>query len=623
MKRIVLPAILIGLSLISYSYPEQLKKENGLILLNEWFVLEESNITHPSDFRSVSSPDEEWIRMTTPAEIFKWGEGKTIWMRTKLPPAGLLIPAVYIGQVDYFMQAFLNDTLIYQTGHPGSKTFTGRNQNLLQLPEYKEGDELFIRIHTGQYSLMFNREILLGPSLEIIKNIFSGEAVKLILAVIFGVTGFILLIFIPVLRQIPALPGLAVYLTSISMKIISNSNTIQLMFNTPKLFYLLSVISFLLSPLAVGFTVKQIAATGYKKIVNGSLIILFIIFTIVLIIINTTTINFLDLMEEYVFLVFLLLVIYSWVLFKSIKENRYEVRILITGIAVFFFFIAVQVFLYITHDYSSDTKSDTSFIYAGALMLMASMVWIAIDNYVKRHREKEAFRQMELDAAKNENEVRRFFAERLMESQENERNRIALELHDSIGQKLLLIKNHLLSRIKNPETNGSAKSLTIISNLAGEVIQEIREIIYDLRPQHLDQLGLKTAIETMLEKVSESCSINFHVSIDDIDNFFREGDEIRYYRIIQECLNNIVKHSNASDAYVNIKKIENIILLEISDNGKGFNVDNLSPGRHMGLTGIRERARLLGSDISISSSASGTLITLTYKVTVKMEQVYE
>jgi len=593
---------------------------NNFIFLNEWLVLGGSKIRHPAEFKNISEPGLKWIKASSPADIYKKCTGKVIWIRTKLPSWKGTHPSVYIGQVDYFMQVFLNDTMIYETGNENKDSFLGRNQNLVSMPDFNEGDELFIRIRTGLYSQLFNRKILLGPSVDIIRKMFSEDIFTLLLAVIFTATGFILLIFIPVLRQIPSLPGIAVYLVSLGIKIFSNSNIIQLVFNAPKLFYYLSFLSFLLSPIAVAYTIEQVAAVRYKKTVNISWKIMFLIFAAGIIIVSTTNINFLDLMEEYALIVLVSVLLYSVVLFKSLNENKYEIKILIIGLAVFFLFILIQVSLYILYDFSSDLKSNTTFTYIGAVMLMVSMAWIAVDKYLKATKQKETIRQLELEAVKHENEVRRYFAAKLMESQENERNRIALELHDSVGQKLLLIKNHLVNKIRNSEPDGSGKSLTAVSSLAGELIHEIRNIIYNLRPQHLDQLGLTTAIETMLEKVSESSDINFHINIDNIDDLLSKGDEISFYRIVQECLNNIVKHSQASDAYINIKKETDSMLLEISDNGTGFNTDNNTGKIGIGLTGIRERARLLGSELNISSSpGSGTVISLEYKVNKKSE----
>ncbi len=195
------------------------------------------------------------------------------------------------------------------------------------------------------------------------------------------------------------------------------------------------------------------------------------------------------------------------------------------------------------------------------------------------------------------------FSRKLLESQENERQRIAAELHDSLGQDLLIIKNWALIGLKNGQD--SSKQLGEISEMASQAIDEVREIAYNLRPFHLDELGLTKAIESMLERVSKSSAIDFVSEIDLIDGFFPKDAEINFYRIVQECVSNIVKHSGATEAAVSIKRRNTVLQLSVWDNGKGFDTDSLAAKRAgqsgFGLAGIAERARILGGKIVIES----------------------
>ncbi|MHB9057101.1 MAG: sensor histidine kinase, partial [Paludibacteraceae bacterium] len=217
------------------------------------------------------------------------------------------------------------------------------------------------------------------------------------------------------------------------------------------------------------------------------------------------------------------------------------------------------------------------------------------------------------EAIKRENEVRQNFTTKLLESQEAERNRIALGLHDSVGQNLLLIKNHLLSKIKQSSVQNDLAVLNEIGDLADETIQEIRNITYNLRPQYLDQLGLTAAIETIAEKISESSGINISLDIEDkIDDLISKNDQINFFRIVQESLNNIVKHSGADEAFVIMKRENDQILLEIRDNGKGFQNINIVSGT--GITGMRERAKILGTGLDIIHDESGTKIKMIYPI---------
>jgi two-component system sensor histidine kinase DegS len=183
-----------------------------------------------------------------------------------------------------------------------------------------------------------------------------------------------------------------------------------------------------------------------------------------------------------------------------------------------------------------------------------------------------------------------------------------------VGQKLLIVKNLLLSSVRKSFNDTEKKYLQGINDLTGEAINEIRNIIYNLRPQHLDHLGLSTAIETLVENISDSSGIKFIINIDKIDNLFPKSDEINFFRIVQESLNNIVKHSNAKDAIIDIKKRDGVIALIVKDNGKNSK-KNSGALNGMGLVGIRERSRMIGAQLDLNiNGEDGTTLILKYPI---------
>ena len=204
------------------------------------------------------------------------------------------------------------------------------------------------------------------------------------------------------------------------------------------------------------------------------------------------------------------------------------------------------------------------------------------------------------------------FARQLLESQEGERKRIASELHDSLGQNLLVIKNRaLLQALSLPDEHGRTQ-FTEFSDAVSQTLEEVRTISYDLRPSHLDQLGLRTALVAMIEKVSASSTIQFTHAVDELDGLLRPGDDITLYRIAQECLNNILKHSGATRAALNLAVHAGELELTIRDDGRGFMRDEeMHPRAGFGLNSIAERVRILGGTHEIESAPGrGTTITL-------------
>ena len=142
----------------------------------------------------------------------------------------------------------------------------------------------------------------------------------------------------------------------------------------------------------------------------------------------------------------------------------------------------------------------------------------------------------------------------------------------------------------------------------------MREIAYNLRPFQIDQLGLTKALESMLKKVSQTSGIDFSIMIDLIDDLYSKEAEINIYRIVQESANNIVRHSEATKADVEIKRDARGVAIRIHDNGKGFASDSTTSrprGTGLGIAGISERARILGGKHEIHSApGAGTTIII-------------
>lgn len=204
------------------------------------------------------------------------------------------------------------------------------------------------------------------------------------------------------------------------------------------------------------------------------------------------------------------------------------------------------------------------------------------------------------------------FSRRLIVSQEQERKRIAAELHDSLGQNLLVIKNRaLLGLNKSEDVSATAEQLNEISATASQAIDEVREIAHNLRPYQLDRLGLTKALVSLLKKASASSGIRFSAEIDSIDNLFSKEAEINLYRVVQESVNNILKHSHATEARLSVVKDGRGVIVTIRDNGRGFDTAADGDNRGFGLTGISERARILGGKQTIRSvPGEGTIVVL-------------
>ena len=210
------------------------------------------------------------------------------------------------------------------------------------------------------------------------------------------------------------------------------------------------------------------------------------------------------------------------------------------------------------------------------------------------------------------------FSRQLIASQEMERKRLAAELHDSLGQRLIIIKNLALLLLHSNGTGqlqpSEREKVEEISSEVTGAVSEVKEISYNLRPYRLDRLGLTVALQSIIDSASSASEIHFSAELDHVDNLLPKDAEINFYRIVQECINNVLKHSGAMSVIVHVRQSEGKLHMMIRDDGKGFATDRLAPHSRsggFGLTGIAERAELLGGKAVIHSApGQGTTVSV-------------
>jgi len=224
-------------------------------------------------------------------------------------------------------------------------------------------------------------------------------------------------------------------------------------------------------------------------------------------------------------------------------------------------------------------------------------------------------RQRKLSKIREELHRQSEFTKQLINTQEAERKRIAGELHDTLGQDLLIIKNKALLGMKNPLKNPEV--VADISEISSSSLQEVREISYNLHPYQLEQLGLTKAVESIIERASKSSSIKFSYELDNIDKLFNPETEINLFRMIQESINNILKHSEATEAVISVLKDSEEVSVNVKDNGKGFDVLISKSKRGLGLMSLFERAKISGAKVDIDSRpGKGTLINISISIPI-------
>lgn len=209
----------------------------------------------------------------------------------------------------------------------------------------------------------------------------------------------------------------------------------------------------------------------------------------------------------------------------------------------------------------------------------------------------------------------RDLSDHLQDLIEEERHRIALGLHDGIGQSLSLLRMKLLKMSENErEILKNINSTDLLDSLES-IITELKDISYRLKPKTLEEMGLGIAIKLLINQVTLDSGIKGEANTFGEEIDLNSKVEIALYRIVQETTNNIMKYSNATNFSVQLLITNKIIRLIVTDNGKGFDADQVltgdGPAKGMGLRNIKERVEHLQGNLKIESSeGNGTMIVV-------------
>lgn len=232
---------------------------------------------------------------------------------------------------------------------------------------------------------------------------------------------------------------------------------------------------------------------------------------------------------------------------------------------------------------------------------LSSVIKVAKSSIVK----KEEIDTKEDNKVELDNNVYRLT---LLETQENERQRISRELHDSTVQNLTSIvhKTELCSKLIDMDPIRCKLELTMMSRTLRDIINDTRQMIYNLRPMSFDDIGLEITIERAIDKIKNDKSSNIRFSVEGDSYPIKPVIGITLLRIIQEACNNAIKYAEADIISVKMIYEEDTVIVSIEDDGKGFDVENLDVTRRndnsgFGLSMMKERVYLLSGEIEITS----------------------
>lgn len=217
----------------------------------------------------------------------------------------------------------------------------------------------------------------------------------------------------------------------------------------------------------------------------------------------------------------------------------------------------------------------------------------------------------------------RKMAEHVVNAQEQERKRLSRELHDDLGQALIA---HML-RLQNLRAEIHIENELINRELDGliadtnQTIGKMRQLAQDIRPTMLDTLGLKTTLQNHCREYSIRTGLPVTLEIDEKLPELSDIYSITLYRLLQETLTNVIKHSKANHVWVELTMDEQEIILTVQDNGRGFIMDETATAKGLGLTGLHERLLLVGGNLLVTSAhGKGTIISAHLPIEVQAKE---
>jgi signal transduction histidine kinase len=240
-----------------------------------------------------------------------------------------------------------------------------------------------------------------------------------------------------------------------------------------------------------------------------------------------------------------------------------------------------------------------------------------------RVRERTGELEMKNLELMRQTEVVRELSARLLQIQDEERRRIARELHDSVGQMLAAVNMNLahVAREAHALSPESARALADNSGLLEQISTEIRTISHLLHPPLLDEVGLRSALQWYIDGFSERSKIQVTLELPEDFGRLPRNLEITLFRVVQECLTNIHRHSGSSTAAIRVTRSENEVRLEVRDAGRGIPAqtqNRLASGKlsGVGLRGMQERLRQMGGQLEVQSNGSGTQVSAALPIEV-------
>jgi len=547
---------------------------------------------------------------------------KTLWLRTKLPPWNRPSQALFVNMVQQEMQVFCEGKLIFDNrtylSASSNKEILGFRWYLIKLNDHCSEQYLYFRFFSESSEIGLASPVAVGSLDYFYQEIISGNIYDMIMGSIILLAACVMLAMFLFVRKTQFYLGLTIFFFATSISVSFDNPYIYLLIhNTRFVVFVDNFVYFFFAGIFV--SLEEMVLPRFKIIVRRVWQIHagYIIFAVVVLLLTRYTV--VDLKIPFLILQIITSNLVVVLLFRSLSLKKIDHLILVVGTAIFSALSSVEIlhYYYYLINRTDALITKTYVMHWGIFQFVISLIVLGMYRYVneekqKREAEQKSVQQQQLavEAMQREVDTRERYTHQLLQSQDEERKRIALELHDAIGQELLIIKNMALLWLKAKRAlakkNRFVEYIEDISTTTTSVIESVRNLSRNLHPYQLDDLGLTEALEAIVDRMENKTNIHFKYTIDSVDGLFEREHELHLYRIVQELLNNILKHSKATQAEIRVKQEHHTVTITAHDNGKGFSQQKYSGAAHkyhtgLGITGMNERVNILKGSITIES----------------------
>ena len=266
---------------------------------------------------------------------------------------------------------------------------------------------------------------------------------------------------------------------------------------------------------------------------------------------------------------------------------------------------------------SLEKKSTLNYVLVSSIIVLTVFGFLVYRNLRHRHvlakQQEEIHRQQIRELEKDRQLIA---VDSMLKGQEEERSRMAKDLHDGLGGMLSGVKLSLGAMKGNIIlSEDNTRLFARVLDQLDHSINEMRRVAHNMMPEALVKLGLQQAIQDYCDGLNESNKLKFKTQYYGLENRLEASTEIVVYRIVQELLNNVVKHANATEALVQVMRHENNLNVTIEDNGRGFVVNETDEKKGAGLANVRSRVDYLKGQLDIQSSpGKGTSIHIDFVI---------